>query len=76
VPSAQVQIVDGGHFSLDTAANETAPRVSEFMDIKSKRRKSWQQRPSLLLPFGCHYYRQTRISSVFDFVDEKPTYQD
>jgi len=33
VPSAQVHIVDGGHFSLDTAANEIAARVREFMDM-------------------------------------------
>src|SRR5260370_21122138 len=33
VPSAQVHIVDAGHFSLDTAANEIAARVREFMDM-------------------------------------------
>jgi len=33
VPSAQVHIVDGGHFSVDTAANEIAARVREFMDM-------------------------------------------
>jgi hypothetical protein len=33
VPSAQVHIVDGGHLSLDTAANEIAPRAGEFMDM-------------------------------------------
>jgi hypothetical protein len=33
VPSAQVHIVDGGHFSLDTDANEIAARVREFMDM-------------------------------------------
>jgi hypothetical protein len=33
VPSAQVHIVDVGHFSLDTAANEIAARVREFMDM-------------------------------------------
>ena len=33
VPSTQVHIVDGGHFSLDTAANEIAARVREFMDM-------------------------------------------
>jgi hypothetical protein len=33
VPSAQVHIVDGGHFSLDTAAIEIAARVHEFMDM-------------------------------------------
>jgi Protein of unknown function (DUF1348) len=33
VPSAQVHIVDGGHFSLDTAPDEIAARVREFMDM-------------------------------------------
>jgi len=33
VPSAQVHIVDGGHFSLDTAADEIAARAREFMDM-------------------------------------------
>jgi hypothetical protein len=33
VPGAQVHIVDGGHFSLDTAAYEIAARVCEFMEI-------------------------------------------
>jgi hypothetical protein len=33
VPSAQVHIVNGGHFSLDTDANEIAARVRELMDI-------------------------------------------
>jgi nuclear transport factor 2 (NTF2) superfamily protein len=33
VPSAQVHIVDGGHFALDTAANEIAARVRVFMDM-------------------------------------------
>jgi len=31
VPNAQVQIVDGGHFALDTAADEIAALVGEFM---------------------------------------------
>ena len=31
VPSAQVQIVDGGHFALDTAADQIAQLVSEFI---------------------------------------------
>ena len=31
VPSAQVHVVDGGHFALDTAADEIAARVREFM---------------------------------------------
>jgi hypothetical protein len=30
MPSAQVHIVDGGHFSLVTAQDEIAPRVCEF----------------------------------------------
>jgi uncharacterized protein len=33
VPGAQVHIVDGGHFSLDTAAYEIAARVYEFIDM-------------------------------------------
>jgi pimeloyl-ACP methyl ester carboxylesterase len=31
VPSAEVHIVDGGHFALDTAADEIAARVRNFM---------------------------------------------
>ena len=31
VPSAEVHIVDGGHFALDTAANEIAALVAQFM---------------------------------------------
>lgn len=31
VPSAQVHIVDGGHFALDTAANEIAGLVTKFL---------------------------------------------
>ena len=33
VPGGQVHIVDGGHFSLDTAADEIAARVHEFIDM-------------------------------------------
>jgi hypothetical protein len=33
VPSAQVHIVDAGHFALDTALDEIAARVREFMDM-------------------------------------------
>jgi hypothetical protein len=33
VPSAQVHIVDGGHFSLDTAPDEIAARGRKFMDM-------------------------------------------
>jgi uncharacterized protein len=36
VPSAQVHIVDGGHFSLDTAAYEIATRVRGFMDMPNE----------------------------------------
>jgi pimeloyl-ACP methyl ester carboxylesterase len=32
VPSAEVHLVDGGHFALDTAAEEIAQRVSAFVD--------------------------------------------
>jgi pimeloyl-ACP methyl ester carboxylesterase len=32
VPSAQVQVLDAGHFALDTAANEIAALVRDFMD--------------------------------------------
>jgi pimeloyl-ACP methyl ester carboxylesterase len=35
VPKAEVHIVDGGHFALDTAANEIAELVREFMNRKS-----------------------------------------
>jgi pimeloyl-ACP methyl ester carboxylesterase len=31
VPSAQVHIVDGGHFALDTAADEIAALIKDFM---------------------------------------------
>jgi len=31
VPSAQVHIVDGGHFALDTAADEIAQLVRNFV---------------------------------------------
>jgi pimeloyl-ACP methyl ester carboxylesterase len=31
VPNAEVHIVDGGHFALDTAADEIAALVSQFM---------------------------------------------
>jgi pimeloyl-ACP methyl ester carboxylesterase len=35
VPKAEVHIVDGGHFALDTAADEIAQLVREFMSRKS-----------------------------------------
>jgi hypothetical protein len=34
VPNAQVHIVDGGHFALDTAADEIAALVGHFMAQK------------------------------------------
>jgi pimeloyl-ACP methyl ester carboxylesterase len=34
VPNAQVHIVDGGHFALDTAADEIAQLVQDFMKQK------------------------------------------
>jgi surfactin synthase thioesterase subunit len=33
---AQVHIVDGGHFALDTAADEIAGLISEFMKTQKK----------------------------------------
>src|SRR5579862_5907943 len=35
VPEAEVHIVDGGHFALDTAADETAQLVRDFMSRES-----------------------------------------
>jgi pimeloyl-ACP methyl ester carboxylesterase len=32
VPDAEVHVVDGGHFALDTAADEIAARVRSFLD--------------------------------------------
>jgi pimeloyl-ACP methyl ester carboxylesterase len=34
VPSAQIHILDAGHFALDTAADEIAKLVREFMRVK------------------------------------------
>jgi surfactin synthase thioesterase subunit len=31
VPSAEVHIVDGGHFALDTAADEIAGIIGQFV---------------------------------------------
>jgi pimeloyl-ACP methyl ester carboxylesterase len=31
VPNAEVHVVDGGHFALDTAADEIAALVQEFV---------------------------------------------
>jgi hypothetical protein len=50
VPSAQVHIVNGGHFSLDAAADEVAARVCEFMDMPKEsipEKKSWEQQRRL-----------------------------
>jgi len=32
VPNAEVHVVDGGHFALDTAADEIAALVRNFVD--------------------------------------------
>jgi len=43
---AQLHIVDSGHFALDTAPDEIAAQVREFMNMPkelSKEKKSWQQ---------------------------------
>jgi pimeloyl-ACP methyl ester carboxylesterase len=42
VPNAEVHVVDGGHFALDTAADEIAAMVSEFVgssrqELRSRR---------------------------------------
>jgi len=34
VPNAEVHLVDGGHFALDTAADEISVRVSQFMEMQ------------------------------------------
>jgi pimeloyl-ACP methyl ester carboxylesterase len=31
VPNAEIHVVDGGHFALDTAADEVAVLVGQFM---------------------------------------------
>ncbi len=36
VPSAEVHIVDGGHFALDTAADEIAPLVRRFVNERRR----------------------------------------
>ena len=38
VPSAEVHILDAGHFALDTAADDIAARVRGFLDAAPKRR--------------------------------------
>jgi pimeloyl-ACP methyl ester carboxylesterase len=43
VPSAQVQVVDGGHFALDTAADEISVLVQDFLG--SSRRDSQARKP-------------------------------
>ena len=43
VPSAEVHVVDGGHFALDTAADEIAALVRDFMvslPVKLKARRA------------------------------------
>ena len=32
VPNAEIHVVDGGHFALDTAADEIAALVQGFLD--------------------------------------------
>jgi surfactin synthase thioesterase subunit len=34
VPNAQVHIVDGGHFALDTAADDIAALIGQFMKMQ------------------------------------------
>jgi pimeloyl-ACP methyl ester carboxylesterase len=34
VPGAEIHIVDGGHFALDTAADEIAALVRRFVEAK------------------------------------------
>jgi pimeloyl-ACP methyl ester carboxylesterase len=33
VPNAEIHVVDGGHFALDTAADEVAALVANFMTV-------------------------------------------
>jgi pimeloyl-ACP methyl ester carboxylesterase len=40
VPNAEIHIVDGGHFALDTAADEIAPLVQTFLTPKLTQAKS------------------------------------
>jgi pimeloyl-ACP methyl ester carboxylesterase len=40
VPSAEVHILDAGHFALDTAANEIAALIRGFVDIGTQRHGS------------------------------------
>jgi pimeloyl-ACP methyl ester carboxylesterase len=35
VPGAQIHILDAGHFALDTAADECAARIREFLGQES-----------------------------------------
>jgi hypothetical protein len=35
VPDAVILIVDGGHFALDTAADEIAEQVRRFLNVSS-----------------------------------------
>jgi pimeloyl-ACP methyl ester carboxylesterase len=43
VPSAQVHIVDGGHFALDTAADDIAALVRDFLAKQKQTRSGAQQ---------------------------------
>jgi len=36
VPNAEIHVVDGGHFALDTAANEIAAFVANFMGFRNR----------------------------------------
>ena len=48
LPSAQVHILDGGHFALDTAADEIAALVRDFAgSFKSSCREFYQSRIDL-----------------------------
>lgn len=37
VPTAEIHIVDGGHFALDTAADEIAYLVRNFMEANAQK---------------------------------------
>jgi len=79
VPSAQVHIVDGGHFSLDTAANEIAARAgSSPGELGGGERKEsdddlchpwprrsflWQQHSSGALP-GARFVARPEVIKV------------
>ena len=46
VPNAEVHIVDGGHFALDTAADEIAALVSQFIKISNDENYGAGKRPN------------------------------